>query len=195
MRILIPRPICRILARRDQIISTLRQDCPGRWRVISNVAEMKSYESDGLIGYCQTPMVGLPRMIKQVSRFLHYCYQNGIKVLPCSCGFSLSGDELSLADGVLFCLDKFKDLSEIDFENRVVVLEPGGLLCRLLLRTRSVVADCLFDRRQGCRISRRRSDGLHHQNYRAYPTKAGDGARTDHLVSRASNPPANTWPM
>src|SRR5207302_6709008 len=40
-------------------------------------------------------------------------------------GTSLSGGALPLADGVLLGLGKFKRIREIDFDNRVVVTEPG----------------------------------------------------------------------
>jgi glycolate oxidase len=56
---------------------------------------------------------------------LRYCHDNGIKVVPRGSGTSLSGGALPLADGVLLGLGKFKRIREIDFDNRVVVTEPG----------------------------------------------------------------------
>src|ERR1700684_1135985 len=87
---------------------------------------MVPYESDGLMAYRQPPMVVvLPDTTEQVSRVLKYCFEQGIKVVPRGSGTSLSGGALPLADGVLLGLAKFKRIREIDFDNRVVVTEPG----------------------------------------------------------------------
>ena len=87
---------------------------------------MVPYESDGLMAYRQPPMVVvLPDTTEQVSQVLKYCHEQGIKVVPRGSGTSLSGGALPLADGVLLGLGKFKRIREIDFDNRVVVTEPG----------------------------------------------------------------------
>src|SRR6267142_7182764 len=81
---------------------------------------------DGMMAYRQPPMVVvLPDTTEQVSRVLKYCFEQGIKVVPRGAGTSLSGGALPLADGVLLGLGKFKRIREIDFDNRVVVTEPG----------------------------------------------------------------------
>src|SRR5258706_195135 len=83
-------------------------------------------ESDGLMAYRQPPMVVvLPDTTEQVSQILKYCFEQGIKVVPRGSGTSLSGGALPLADGVLLGIGKFKRIREIDFDNRVVVTEPG----------------------------------------------------------------------
>jgi len=46
-------------------------------------------------------------------------------VVPRGNGTSLSGGSFPLADGVLLGLSKFKRVREIDFDNRVAVVEPG----------------------------------------------------------------------
>ena len=56
---------------------------------------------------------------------LRYCHDNGIKVVPRGAGTSLSGGALPLADGVLLGMGKFNRMLEIDYENRVAVVEPG----------------------------------------------------------------------
>src|SRR5581483_10747110 len=56
---------------------------------------------------------------------LRYCHENGIKVVPRGAGTSLSGGALPLADGVLLGMAKFNRIREIDYENRVAVVEPG----------------------------------------------------------------------
>ncbi len=114
-----------VLARRDQIVAALRQIVPGEG-VIATEREMKPYESDGLTAYRQVPMVVvLPDTTAQVARVLRYCHEQGIRVVPRGAGTSLSGGALPLADGVLLGLGKFNRIREIDYDNRVVVAEPG----------------------------------------------------------------------
>src|SRR6185312_9277740 len=83
-------------------------------------------ESDGLTAYRQLPMVVvLPETTEQVAEILRYCHSEGIKVVPRGAGTSLSGGALPLTDGVLLGMAKFNRIREIDFDNRVVVAEPG----------------------------------------------------------------------
>src|SRR6267143_1129047 len=125
MSIMMPASDQAVLARRDDIVAALRAIVPGEG-VIDSAAEMLPYESDGLMAYRQPPMVVvLPDTTEQVSRVLKYCCEQGIKVVPRGSGTSLSGGALPLADGVLLGLGKFKRIREIDFDNRVVVTEPG----------------------------------------------------------------------
>src|SRR6202162_187297 len=125
MTIMMPAPDQAVLARRDALADARRAIVPGEG-VIDSAAEMLPYESDGLMAYRQPPMVVvLPETTEQVSRVLKYCFEQGIKVVPRGAGTSLSGGALPLADGVLLGLGKFKRIRESDFDNRVVVTEPG----------------------------------------------------------------------
>src|SRR5476651_367129 len=125
MTIMMPASDQAVLARRDQIVAALRAIVPGEG-VIDSVAEMVPYESDGLMAYRQPPMVVvLPDSTEQVSKILKYCFEQGVKVVPRGAGTSLSGGALPLEDGVLLGLAKFNRIREIDFDNRVVVTEPG----------------------------------------------------------------------
>jgi len=114
-----------VLDRRAQIVSALRGIVPGEG-VIDSAAEMKPYESDGLTAYRAMPMVVvLPETVEQVSQILRYCYGEKIKVVPRGAGTSLSGGALPLQDGVLLGMAKFSRVIDIDYENRVVVVQPG----------------------------------------------------------------------
>lgn len=114
-----------VLDRRAQIVAALRQIVPGEG-VIATEREMRPFESDGLPAYKQLPMVVvLPETTRQVADVLRYCHTNGIKVVPRGAGTSLSGGALPLADGVLLGMAKFSRVREIDFDNRVAVVEPG----------------------------------------------------------------------
>src|SRR5947199_3727298 len=114
-----------VLARRGAIVTALRGSVPGEG-VIATEREMRPYESDGLTAYRQLPMVVvLPETTEQVAAVLRYCHANRIKVVPRGAGTSLSGGALPLEDGVLLGMAKFNRIREIDFDNRVAVVEPG----------------------------------------------------------------------
>jgi len=114
-----------VLARLDKIVAALRTIVPGEG-VIATEREMKPFETDGLTAYHQPPMVVvLPETTEQVSQVLRYCHDEGIKVVPRGAGTSLSGGALPLADGVLLGMAKFNRIRDIDFPNRVAVVEPG----------------------------------------------------------------------
>ncbi|MBN8935344.1 MAG: FAD-binding protein, partial [Rhizobiales bacterium] len=114
-----------VLARRADIVAALQAIVPGEG-VIATERSMRPYESDGLTAYKQLPMVVvLPETTDQVARVLRYCHDNGVRVVPRGAGTSLSGGALPLADGVLLGMGKFNRIREIDFDNRVAVVEPG----------------------------------------------------------------------
>jgi glycolate oxidase len=125
MSVRMPEKDAGVLARRHKIVAALRQIVPGEG-VIAGTREMRPFETDGLTAYRQLPMVVvLPETAKQVSEVLRYCHDEGIRVVPRGAGTSLSGGALPLADGVLLGMAKFNRVREIDYENRVAVVEPG----------------------------------------------------------------------
>ena len=91
--------------------------------VIATQRELRPYESDSIISYRQLPMVVvLPETTDQVAEILRYCHGEGIKVVPRGAGTWLLGGALPLADGVLLGMAKFNQIREMDFENRVAVV-------------------------------------------------------------------------
>ena len=125
MPVLMPLFDDAVLARRAEIVAALRRIVPGEG-VIASEQAMRPYESDGLTAYRQLPMVVvLPETTAQVSAVLAYCHREGIKIVPRGAGTSLSGGALPLGDGVLLGMAKFNRIREIDFDNRVAVVEPG----------------------------------------------------------------------
>src|ERR1700693_718473 len=125
MPVLMPLFDDAVLKRRAEIVAALKRIVPGEG-VIASEEAMRPYESDGLTAYRQLPMVVvLPETTKQVSEVLAFCHGESIKVVPRGAGTSLSGGALPLGDGVLLGMAKFSRIREIDFDNRVAVVEPG----------------------------------------------------------------------
>src|SRR5258707_7375166 len=114
-----------VLKRRREIVRALRTMVPAEG-VIDMEREMRPYQSDGLTAYRQLPMVVvLPHATDEVAAVLRYCHHNGIKVVPRGAGTSLSGGALPLGDGVLLGMARFNRIREVDYANRVAVVEPG----------------------------------------------------------------------
>jgi len=125
MSVAMPGPKAEILARREEIAAELRRIVPGEG-VVTDKEAMRPFETDGLTAYRQLPMVVvLPETVEQVSRILRYCHDNSIRVVPRGSGTSLSGGALPLADGVLLVMSRFNKVLELDFDNRVAVVQPG----------------------------------------------------------------------
>jgi len=114
-----------VLARRVEIAAALRAIVSGEG-VIDQPSALSPYESDGLTAYRQPPMVVvLPRTSAQVSAILAYCHREGINVVPRGSGTSLSGGALPLVDGVLLSMSRFNRILDIDYEEMLVVAQPG----------------------------------------------------------------------
>jgi glycolate oxidase len=113
-----------VLARRDEIAAAMRRMVPDG--VIDDRDALRVYESDGLTAYRQPPMLAvLPRTTQQVSAILGWCHAEGVKVVPRGSGTSLSGGALPLADAVLVGMARFNRVLEIDYADRLAVVQPG----------------------------------------------------------------------
>ncbi len=123
--IALPPPKADILARRDEILASLRALCPGE-ATISEPIRLKPYETDGLSAYRQPPLaVVLPETTEQVAAVMRYCHEQGIRVVPRGAGTSLSGGALPLEDAVVIGLMRMNRILEVDFADRLAVVEAG----------------------------------------------------------------------
>tara|TARA_R110002126_G_scaffold96469_1_gene225669 strand:- start:57038 stop:58519 length:1482 start_codon:yes stop_codon:yes gene_type:complete len=120
-----PEPYAEVLERREQIVADLRDIVSGEG-VVDATNEMRAFETDGLTAYRQLPLVVvLPQTVEQVSSILRYCHENKIRVVPRGSGTSLSGGALPLEDAVLLVMSRFNRVLDIDYPNRVAVVQPG----------------------------------------------------------------------
>ena len=67
----------------------------------------------------------LPETTEQVAAILRYCHRNGVRVIPRGAGTSLSGGALPLADAVVIGLMRMNRILEVDYDNRLAVVEAG----------------------------------------------------------------------
>ncbi|WP_404478443.1 FAD-linked oxidase C-terminal domain-containing protein [Novosphingobium sp. BL-52-GroH] len=125
MSVCMPAPDAAVLSRRHEIAQAMRAIVPGEG-VIDHADELQPFESDGLTAYAQVPMlVVLPENTAQVAAVLRWCNANDVKVVPRGAGTSLSGGALPLADGILLVLTRLNRILELDYPNRVAVVQPG----------------------------------------------------------------------
>jgi glycolate oxidase len=125
MSLLMPKPDEETLARRGEIVAAMRAIVPGEG-VIDDVDGLRPYETDALTAYRQLPMVVvLPEMTAQVATILAWCHANRVKVVPRGAGTSLSGGALPLADAVLLGMARFNRVLDIDYVDRIAVVQPG----------------------------------------------------------------------
>jgi len=124
-----PEPKADILARRAEIVAALGALVPPGARgegVISDPIRLKPYETDGLPAYRQVPLaVVLPQTTAEVAAVMKYCHANGIRVVPRGAGTSLSGGALPMADAVVIGLMRMNRIMEIDYKDRLAVVQPG----------------------------------------------------------------------
>lgn len=121
-----PLPDQSVLAKREMLVSRLKEIVRNPDGVIDREAGLRAFECDGLSAYRQLPMVAvLPETKKEICEILKFCKAEGVNVVPRGAGTSLSGGALPLADGVLLGLSKFNRIIEIDYDNRCAVVQPG----------------------------------------------------------------------
>ena len=120
-----PTPDGKVLARREEIVAALSAIVPGDG-VLHHPDARRPYESDALTAYRQPPMVVvLPETSAQVAAVIRWCHEHDVRVVPRGAGTSLSGGALPLADAVLLGLSKLNRILEINYVDRVVVVQPG----------------------------------------------------------------------
>jgi glycolate oxidase len=124
MSLKMPQADQAVLARRGEICAALRRIVADG--VIDDHDALRVYESDGLTAYRQPPMLAvLPRTTAEVSQILRWCHAEGVKVVPRGSGTSLSGGALPLEDAVLLGMARFNRVLEIDYADRLAVVQPG----------------------------------------------------------------------
>ncbi|MBD0271943.1 MAG: FAD-binding protein, partial [Acetobacteraceae bacterium] len=137
-----PDPKPEVLARRDEIVSALRRAVPAEDGVISEPLRLRPYETDGLTAYKQPPLaVVLPASTEEVAAVMRACHSMGVRVVPRGAGTSLSGGALPLADAVVVGLMRMNRILEVDFDDRLAVVEAG---VTNLAITREVEAEGFF---------------------------------------------------
>ena len=83
--------------------------------VISEPAQLRTYECDGLTGYRVTPaLVVLPVSTEEVSAVVKVCARERIPFVARGAGTGLSGGSLPVADGIVIGLSRMRTVLAVD---------------------------------------------------------------------------------
>ena len=106
-------------------LSALRQLFPSG-RVVTDVAELTSYESDALTAHRVRPAaVIFPETPEEVIATMKVCQQYKVPFVARGSGTSLSGGSLPIKDGLLIALNRMNRILRLDPQERIAVVEPG----------------------------------------------------------------------
>jgi len=110
-----------------ELIERLRAAVGERY-VLTDPAELVVYESDGLAHHKLRPdVVVLPRTTAEVQAVVRACDELDVPFVPRGAGTGLSGGSLPTQGGVMIELARMNRILEIDYENRVAIVETGAL--------------------------------------------------------------------
>jgi glycolate oxidase len=98
----------------------------GEDAVITDRAQLRTYECDGLASYrCVPGLVVLPRNTAQVSYVVKRCADLGVPFVARGSGTGLSGGALPVGDGVLVVLSRMTKVIDISPADERAVVQPG----------------------------------------------------------------------
>src|SRR5215471_17328189 len=110
---------------RADVASRLAQ-VVGERHCISDPAELRTYECDGLTSFRVAPeLVVLPGSTEEVAAVVRIAREAGLAIVPRGAGTGLSGGALPVDDCVVVGLSRMKRILEVDLENGWIRVEPG----------------------------------------------------------------------
>ena len=115
-----------VLSDRTTALAERLRTAVGTERVLTDRAQVRTYECDGLANFKVTPaIVVLAESRQHVVDTVRLCSEAGVPFVARGSGTGLSGGALPSADGVLLVLSRLRRLSPVDADNRQVTVEPG----------------------------------------------------------------------
>jgi glycolate oxidase len=98
----------------------------GPSRVITDHAQLRTYECDGLASYRCTPgLVVLAESTADVAFVVERCARRGVPFIARGSGTGLSGGALPRGDGVLIVLTRMNTIISVDADDERAVVQPG----------------------------------------------------------------------
>jgi glycolate oxidase len=94
--------------------------------VITEPAQLRTYECDGLTGFRVAPaLVVLPATTDEVAAVVRVCARESIPFVARGAGTGLSGGALPVADGIVIGLSRMRAVLAVDADNQRAVVQPG----------------------------------------------------------------------
>ncbi len=107
------------------LVSELRAALP-RDAVLTEPAELRTYECDGLTGWRAVPLaVVLPRTTEQVAAAVRVCAARGVPFVARGAGTGLSGGATPIAEGIVIGMARMNEILDVDVPNRRARVQPG----------------------------------------------------------------------
>ncbi len=98
----------------------------GAERVLTDHAQLRTYECDGLANFRVTPgVVVLAESRQHVVDAVRLCSEVGVPFVARGSGTGLSGGALPVSGGVVIVLSRLRGLGPVDADNARIVVEPG----------------------------------------------------------------------
>ena len=120
-----------LIAEREtgRVTEAVRQEIAGlvgEGGLISEPAQLRTYECDGLTGYRVTPaLVVLPATTREVAAVVRVCARERIPFVARGAGTGLSGGALPVADGIVIGLARMRRILAVDVANQRALVQPG----------------------------------------------------------------------
>jgi len=112
-----PTPNAAIISRKDDVVARLRAVLPAD-AVISDEAETRAYECDGLSAYRCPPLCAvLPATTEEVAAVMKVCSDGS--------GTSLAGGAMPTADAVILGIARMNDVLETNYDDRIIRVQTG----------------------------------------------------------------------
>jgi len=98
----------------------------GADRVLTDPAQLRTYECDGLASFRVQPgVVVLAGSRSDVVETVRLCAELGVPFVARGSGTGLSGGAMPVAEGVLIVLSRLRAILSVDPDNARIVVEPG----------------------------------------------------------------------
>src|SRR3989442_9445461 len=109
-----------------QLVPGMTEIC-GRDGVVTDPAELRTYECDGLTSHRVTPaLVVLPRTAEEVAAVVRACAAAKVPFVARGSGTGLSGGALPHAEGVLIVTSRMRRIIAIDPASQRAIVEPAA---------------------------------------------------------------------
>lgn len=95
-------------------------------RLLTDIAQLSSYESDALTAYRSRPKaVVIPETQVEVIQAVRLCHEYKIPFVARGSGTSLSGGSLPVKNGLVIALNRLNHILKIEPVDRLAIVEPG----------------------------------------------------------------------
>ena len=97
----------------------------GDANVLSQLADLLNYESDGTIAAHLPAVVVLPGSTSEVVEIVRLANRAGASIVPRGAGTGLAGGAVSTRQGIVISTMRMNRILQVDYRNRRAVVEPG----------------------------------------------------------------------